>query len=46
MTRFPETDFKPPASGVMVKAALFPIGFRTVRIEFATVVVTNDIPTI
>lgn len=35
MTRWAETGLVPPASGVMVNAAAFPAGFRTVRAGFA-----------
>ncbi len=46
MTRCAETGRVPPASGVIVNAVELPAGFRTVRIELITVVVTIAMPTI
>lgn len=46
ITKCAETGLVPPASGVMVNAVEFPAGFRTVKTEFITVVVTKAIPTI
>ncbi|MBQ3138342.1 MAG: hypothetical protein IJB68_02380 [Ruminococcus sp.] len=40
MTRCAETERVPPATGVIVKAAAFPAGFLTVKMELITVVVT------
>ena len=46
ITRCADTERVPPARGVMVSAAAFPAGLRTVRTEFVAVVVTTAIPTI
>ena len=46
MTRWAETGRVPPASGVIVNAAALPAGFRTVKTELITVVVTIAVPTI
>ena len=46
MTRCAETGRVPPARGVMVSAVELPAGFRTVRMELMTVVVTMAIPVI
>ena len=46
MTRCAETGRVPPASGVIVNAAELPAEFRTVKIEFITVVVIIAMPTI
>jgi hypothetical protein len=40
MVRCADTGLVPPARGVMVNAVAFPAGFRTVRMELMTVVVT------
>ena len=44
--RCADTGRVPPARGVMVSAAAFPAGLRTVRTELTTAVVTIAIPTI
>jgi len=46
ITRFAETEFAPPARGVIVKAAPLAAGLRTVSKEFIMVVFMIDIPTI
>ena len=46
ITRCADTGRVPPARGVMVRAAAFPAGLRTVRTELTAVVVTIAIPTI
>ena len=46
ITRCAETGRVPPASGVIVRAAAVPAGFRTVRTELMTVVSTIAILTI
>ena len=46
ITRCADTGRVPPASGVMVNAAAFPAGLRTVKTELTAVVVITAIPTI
>ncbi len=46
MIRCADTGRVPPASGVMVSAAAFPAGLRTVKTELTAVVVMTAIPTI
>ena len=46
MTKWAETGLVPPATGVIVRALAVPLGFWTVNIEFAVVVVIKTIPVI
>ena len=46
ITKCADTGRVPPARGVMVSAAAFPVGLRTVKTEFTAEVVTTAIPTI
>ena len=46
ITRWAETELVPPAKGVIVSAAAFPVGFLTVNIELIVVVSTRNIPEI
>ena len=46
IVRWAETGRVPPDKGVIVTAAAFPAGLRTVRTEFTDVVSTSAVPTI
>ena len=46
MTRCADTGRVPPASGVIVSAAAFPAGLRTVRMAIVETTVTNSVLTV